>query len=67
LWPFGVFFPVLACCSKKNLATLGRMQGDQIGLIFDYLAIVNFGQALKITGTAQYFWDPFFPTEIFTK
>jgi hypothetical protein len=22
LWPFGTFFPVLVCCSKKNLATL---------------------------------------------
>jgi hypothetical protein len=22
LWPFGAFFPVLVCCTKKNLATL---------------------------------------------
>jgi hypothetical protein len=22
LWPFGIFSPVLVCCSKKNLATL---------------------------------------------
>jgi hypothetical protein len=21
-WPFGIFFPVLVCCNKKNLATL---------------------------------------------
>jgi hypothetical protein len=22
LWLFGIFFPVLVCCTKKNLATL---------------------------------------------
>jgi hypothetical protein len=22
LWPFGIFFPVLVCCTEKNLATL---------------------------------------------
>jgi hypothetical protein len=22
LWSFGIFFPVLVCCTKKNLATL---------------------------------------------
>jgi hypothetical protein len=22
LWLFGIFFPVLECCTKKNLATL---------------------------------------------
>jgi hypothetical protein len=22
LWTFGIFFPVLVCCNKKNLATL---------------------------------------------
>jgi hypothetical protein len=21
-WPFGIFFPVLVCCAKKNPATL---------------------------------------------
>jgi hypothetical protein len=27
LWLFGIFFPVLECCIKKNLATLvGRMK-----------------------------------------
>jgi hypothetical protein len=25
LWPFGIFFPVLVCCAKKNLATLIKM------------------------------------------
>jgi hypothetical protein len=24
LWPFGLFFPVLVCCTKKNLATLAK-------------------------------------------
>jgi hypothetical protein len=24
VWVFGVFFPVLVCCAKKNLATLIR-------------------------------------------
>jgi hypothetical protein len=24
LWSFGIFFPVLVCCTMKNLATLGR-------------------------------------------
>jgi hypothetical protein len=22
LWPFGIFYPVLVCCTEKNLATL---------------------------------------------
>jgi hypothetical protein len=22
LWPSGIFFPILVCCTKKNLATL---------------------------------------------
>jgi hypothetical protein len=23
LWPFGIFFPYLVCCTKENLASLG--------------------------------------------
>jgi hypothetical protein len=29
LWLFGIFFPVLVCCTKKNLATLGRGHLDR--------------------------------------
>jgi hypothetical protein len=28
LWNFGVFFPVLVCCVKKNLAALFEMHSD---------------------------------------
>jgi hypothetical protein len=24
LWPFGIFFPVLVCCPKKNMASLAQ-------------------------------------------
>jgi hypothetical protein len=26
LWSFGIFFPVLECCTKKSLATLAASQ-----------------------------------------
>jgi hypothetical protein len=56
---FGIFTPVLVCCTMRNLATLERMpvravrleasnggaqRGDQIGRIFAFWAIVYFGK-----------------------
>jgi hypothetical protein len=28
LWSFGIFFPVLVCCTEKNLAALVMIQLD---------------------------------------
>jgi succinate-acetate transporter protein len=42
---FGIFYTVLVCCIKNNLATLVRnlrsKKGDQIGRIFAHWVIVN--------------------------
>jgi hypothetical protein len=49
LCSFGTFFPVLVSCTKKNLATLSRVQGDQIGRIFPLLCrSFSLGHFLKL-------------------
>jgi hypothetical protein len=48
LWLFGIFFPVLVCCTKKNLATLVRK-----------VVLVTNGSCGPIAWLACYFlrWD----------
>jgi hypothetical protein len=31
MWSFGIFFPVLVCCTEKNLATLPGARASQGG------------------------------------
>jgi hypothetical protein len=69
LWSFGIFFPVLVCCNKKNLATLlmsrvllkktGASQGDLIGRIFPYWAFVHCGQLFENYRSSTHFRSDF--------
>jgi hypothetical protein len=46
--PFGTFFPVLVCCTKKNLATLEQGVSKQTPSLFTYfVTIANINHCLR--------------------
>jgi hypothetical protein len=55
LWSFGIFSPVLVCCTKKNLATLRQQQTDslQTDIVFDGYEIKSPGKTFSSWITAK--------------
>jgi hypothetical protein len=59
LWRFGIFFPVLVCCTKKNLAALRRTGPVSISQNVEHVCQDHSGDVFSI-GAIEWSTMPFF-------
>jgi hypothetical protein len=60
LWPLGIYFPILVCCSKKNLATLTQRRNcPEISFVGFYYQEVFFNRSQIKYGPCNSKFNPF--------